>query len=240
MEKKAHEEIRENIAFLDVKAFDDKHELRGGILVTDINTYPIEFRVTGPIRPTALQKILYGNVLESYIYVELITLPLFKTINNQPLFAFTLSSHILEARSNLQLPIFQISQSNGFELKTHPKYEQELRVAKTVLSKLNKNMLLEPFSRIQAALSEAHKQKIGEKFQHKRDEKETKRSQKDKVKKLEEEKKEKIQEENMEGNEKGRNRKEMNTKGTENIYGRSKSQKLEQWQERAYHRKRSA
>lgn len=163
MEEKPHEEIRENIAFLDVATFDDKKAFRGGILVTDINTYPIEFRVTSPIRPTALQTVLYGNTLESYMYVELITLPLIRAIKSKPLLVLTRSDNLLEARKKIRLPLLGVSNSDGFSIKTHPNFDKELHAAKSILGKMNPDLLMESFSRIQAALGEAHKQKIGEK-----------------------------------------------------------------------------
>lgn len=163
MENEPHEAIHETIAFLDVASFDDEKAYRGGILVTDLNTYPLEFRVTSPIRPTSLQTMLYGNTLENYIYVELIALPLIRAIKSRPIFVLTRSAHLLEARTKIKLPFLQISNSGGFDIKTHPDFGKELQVAKSVLGKMNQNLLMEPFSRVQAALSEAHKQNIGEK-----------------------------------------------------------------------------
>ena len=78
--------LQESIAFLDVMTFEEGKAFRGGIFVTDINTYPLEFRVTSPIRPTLLQKMLYGSTLESYIYTELVAVPLLRSIKSDPLF----------------------------------------------------------------------------------------------------------------------------------------------------------
>jgi hypothetical protein len=39
----------------------------------------------------------------------------------------------------------------------------ELQAARSTLAKLNQSLLLESFSRIRAALQEAHKQRVGEK-----------------------------------------------------------------------------
>ena len=69
------QEIR--LAFMDVMVFSDG-SIRGGILTTDIETRPYEFRVTSAIKPTSLQQILYGMSLKDYVYGELICAPLIK------------------------------------------------------------------------------------------------------------------------------------------------------------------
>ena len=69
------QEIR--LAFLDITVFTDG-SIRGGILTTDIETKPYEFRITSPIKPTQIQQILYGSSLKDYVYGELIGAPLIK------------------------------------------------------------------------------------------------------------------------------------------------------------------
>lgn len=151
------------IAFLDVAILEEGKAFRGGILVTDINTYPLEFRITTPIRPTPLQTILYGRILKDYIYTELVAIPLLKGIRSKPEFVFVISEQLLNVRSKIHLPIFYIDEKNGeFKIKTHPKYKSELQAARPTLMKLDRSLLLEAFSRVQAALQEAHKQHVGE------------------------------------------------------------------------------
>jgi hypothetical protein len=43
----------------------------GALLVTDIYGRPVEFRVTYPVKPSVIQRPLYGDALEPYIGVEL-------------------------------------------------------------------------------------------------------------------------------------------------------------------------
>ena len=45
---------------------------RGAVLASDLRGIPVDFRYTEPIRPTKLEKILYGHALEVYIKEELI------------------------------------------------------------------------------------------------------------------------------------------------------------------------
>jgi hypothetical protein len=40
-------------------------------MVIDHRGYPLEFRCTTPVKPTPIQKIIYGSLLDQYIGVEL-------------------------------------------------------------------------------------------------------------------------------------------------------------------------
>jgi len=160
----SHDEQTRSVAFLDVATFEDGQAFRGGILVTDVNTYPLEFRVTTPIRPTALQATLYGGALKEYIYVDLVSIALLRAIRSKPEFVLVTSATFLKARPRVHLPIFQIvKDKESFKLVTHPKYQEELQVSRAFLAQMRHSLLLETFSRVRAALQEAHKQKVGDK-----------------------------------------------------------------------------
>ena len=60
------------LMFISTKDFADGEAIRGGMLVTDAQTKPLEFRCTDPVRPTSLQKVLYGKMLENHVLVTLI------------------------------------------------------------------------------------------------------------------------------------------------------------------------
>ena len=57
---------------------------RGAVLASDLRGIPVDFRYTEPIRPTKLEKILYGNALEVYIKEELILESLISAIEVKP------------------------------------------------------------------------------------------------------------------------------------------------------------
>lgn len=150
-----------SIVFMDSMNFENMQSWRGGALVTDILTYPQEFRLTSPIRPTPLQSMLYGSTLESYISVELIALPLIKALKIKPALIIVRSAKFLEARSKSEFPLVLFdTKSNNF--KPHPNFQNDLTVANGLFAKPNVDTLLEPFSRIQTALTEAHRQKVGD------------------------------------------------------------------------------
>lgn len=162
MEEKNESYMNTSIAFVDVVKFENDHAYRGGVLVTDIKTYPQEFRITSPIRPTALQKTLYGNTLEQYIFVELISVPLIRGIKSKPVLVIIKNPNLVNARTHISIPVVLIIEGGDSNIKVHNNHKEDLQIVKEVLSLINSKMLIEPFSRVQAAVLEAHKQKIGE------------------------------------------------------------------------------
>ncbi|MEJ2552257.1 MAG: hypothetical protein P8Z34_16415, partial [Anaerolineales bacterium] len=85
-------------AFLDLATFDDGASIRGGCLVTDGQTRPLEFRVSGAIRPTSLQKILYGDTLHEYICNELVGMPMMKALESKPDLVLVRDAEFLKLR----------------------------------------------------------------------------------------------------------------------------------------------
>lgn len=59
-------------------------QFRGAALVVDMRGIPVDFRYTDPIRPTRLEKILYGNALEVYLREELILQSLMGAVETKP------------------------------------------------------------------------------------------------------------------------------------------------------------
>ncbi|MDR2179423.1 MAG: hypothetical protein LBP21_03860 [Synergistaceae bacterium] len=58
---------------------------RGASLVVDFRGIPMDFRYTDPIKPTRLEKILYGSALEVYLREELILESLIGAIEVKPM-----------------------------------------------------------------------------------------------------------------------------------------------------------
>ena len=69
---------------------------------------PLEFKCTHAIRPTAIQKALYGENLRSYIAINLCGLPLLNSIQNKPDLIITNQSFILGIRSSINTPTIYI------------------------------------------------------------------------------------------------------------------------------------
>jgi hypothetical protein len=165
-------ETRENrLAFMDVILFSDG-AIRGGILTTDIETRPYEFRITSAIKPTQLQQMLYGTSLKDYVYGELICAPLIKATKEKINFVLTQERYIMEVRPLVAVPIVLMSYNDkavGDGLKpisfqVHKDYSTELSHAQMVLTPITQKLdLMEPFERLKLALNEVHRLGVGEK-----------------------------------------------------------------------------
>lgn len=71
------------IGFYSLETTLDGKGYLGALLVTDDLGKPEEFRVTYPVKPTLLQRQLYGESLVPYVGVELCGKPLYKTATNK-------------------------------------------------------------------------------------------------------------------------------------------------------------
>jgi len=158
------------LAFLDISIFDDA-SIRGGVLVTDIETRPYEFRVTSPVKPTPLQRVLYGPTLVDYVYGELICLPLIRAVKEKLSLVITRLDNLLIIRPSISIPTIFINRNpknihdnqsadgiRTITIKPHRNFPGEEAWAETLLTNLKqRHDLLEPFERLKIAISEVHK-----------------------------------------------------------------------------------
>jgi hypothetical protein len=161
-EKNSHET---NIAFLDLASFDDGAAYRGACLVTDAFTQPVEFRVSGAIRPTKLQRMLYGESLHRFICIDLVGLPIIQTLETQPLVLVVRDTEFLKLRPLIDIPVLCIRSSGKgeFTFLAHPEFENDAQEGESLLpDSLRANNPLEPFSRVFGGLEEAHHLKVGD------------------------------------------------------------------------------
>ena len=61
-----------NLGFLGVFDAESSGGVRGAAMVTDQRGFPLEYRVTTPVRPSAVQTALYGESLEPFVTNELL------------------------------------------------------------------------------------------------------------------------------------------------------------------------
>jgi len=91
----------------------------GAILVTDLQGIPQEFRCTHPVKPTTLQKPLYGGTLESYVGVNLCGIPLIESIQNKPSLIVVNKDFLLGVRTGSGTPtVFIRRAGEAIEIKT--------------------------------------------------------------------------------------------------------------------------
>ena len=178
-EKEAHsrEHRRSLIGFLTVEPTYDQIGLIGAVLVLDDKGYPLEFRCTTPVRPTTIQRTLYGSLLKPYVGVELCGKRLLAEMQRKPALIVTSSLDLLalsegETPVVAVLPVGEIieteslakdvarerleSASGRFQpviLMTRQDQQQEVNKVKIILNDMFRNFdLVEPFERIKTAL----------------------------------------------------------------------------------------
>lgn len=72
----------ENLGYITIEAEDGS--FHGAVLVSDFRGIPVDFRYTEPIRPTKIEKVLYGSALEVYLKEELILESLVGAVETKP------------------------------------------------------------------------------------------------------------------------------------------------------------
>ncbi len=162
MESNAEDKV---ISFLDLANFEEGEAIRGGCLVTDSLTRPLEFRVSGPIRPTSLQKVLYGDTLHEYICNDLVGLPMLTALESSPDLVLVRDAEFLKIRLHVDTPVLWVRATvdGQYVLQALPGYEKEAESGRDMLPRrLRGRNIMEPFLRIRNALEEAHKLKVGE------------------------------------------------------------------------------
>jgi hypothetical protein len=152
----------------------------GALLVTDDLGKPTEFRVTYPVKPTLLQKQLYGESMLPHIGIELCGKPLYQALKTKPLLILVSDTRLLSLSSSVTSLVAHVerlgetlkvggnsdtpsrtpaklqSTSGRFQpiAVTYPMDYNDQRQAE-VIAQLNRFFagidLLEPFARIDAA-----------------------------------------------------------------------------------------
>ncbi|MDI9369634.1 MAG: hypothetical protein GX181_00410 [Synergistaceae bacterium] len=72
---------------------------RGAVLVTDFRGIPADFRYTDPIKPSRIEKILYGGALDVYLKEELILENIVGAVEVQPTLWICRDADLLESLS---------------------------------------------------------------------------------------------------------------------------------------------
>lgn len=84
----------------------------GAILVTKLTSVPVEFRVTLPVKPTSIQKSLYGESMVPYIGTELCGIQLLESITHNPEVVFVSPEYMLGVRPNSAAPVIYVLEAN--------------------------------------------------------------------------------------------------------------------------------
>ena len=173
------------IGFLGVYRFENGSATRGAILITAIDTKPLEFRVTAPVRPQNFQATLYGEFLNEHIAVDLVGLPLLNAVERKPNLLLVRDELLLGISNKQQIPIVRMmrvdepsrrieidpltlnssdSSRQAVKIYTSKKFADLLQTITDQLQALfSQRDLMEPFERLEKACTDVHDRKMGDK-----------------------------------------------------------------------------
>lgn len=135
----------------------------GALLVTDYGTRPLNFAYVAPIRPTIMQRILYGGTLNEHTKVLVIARKLLtEGISVIPSVLFVDAADLLGVRRFTQCPVAQLwkgtqdaSSLSTLQYDTGANSQDASTVGRIVESLESSVDLLDPFARVREALKEA-------------------------------------------------------------------------------------
>jgi len=111
-----------SLAYIIVEA--DEGSFRGAALASDLRGIPVDFRYTEPIRPTKLEKVLYGNALEVYLKEELILESLVGAVEVKPALWICKEQNLLmPLRAVTKSRVIMLMNSNHHPLDTAGDFE---------------------------------------------------------------------------------------------------------------------
>jgi len=91
----------------------EKDVFRGGVLVTDAQGKPLEFRCTSAIQPTAVQKTLYGGTLKAHMAVELTARPLLSAVKEDYDAVLVTHDDFIELRKAIKKPLLVVAKQGA-------------------------------------------------------------------------------------------------------------------------------
>jgi hypothetical protein len=99
------------LGFLSFRERLDPPSYVGAVLITNEHGVPVEFRCTYPIRPTPIQKPLYGDALEPHIGVELCGRPLLASLDHSPSILLVDRDFLLDLQPLSSCPIVLVARA---------------------------------------------------------------------------------------------------------------------------------
>jgi hypothetical protein len=139
----------------------------GAILLTDNRARPLNFAFVQPVKPTKMQRILYGSTLEEYIKIDVIAQKLWQGLPNPSDILFVDAPDLVLARRVTRVPTAFIAKAPDSETNSSslsilrydigPHKKDEGLVGEIIGDLEGTCKLLEPFSRIREALKEGLK-----------------------------------------------------------------------------------
>ncbi len=148
----------------------DESVYRGGCLVTDIDAEPLEFRCTDAVRPSGLQKVLWGKRLRAHLFCHVVGEPLIAALDTRPDVVLVCSEQLLGLRDVARVPVVLVAQKPAggshralpgepvLYLSAAGGHSDDIDRALPFVERVSRLVgLSEPFARVQTAVQQIHK-----------------------------------------------------------------------------------
>lgn len=99
------------VAFYQLLYDQEAKNLLGAMLVLDELGKPQEFRVTFPVKPTMIQRQLYGDALVPHVGIELCGKPLYDTLKSGPQLLVTSEALLLGLADEINIPVVYLERA---------------------------------------------------------------------------------------------------------------------------------
>lgn len=139
----------------------------GALMITDYRARPLHFSFVSPIRPTRIQRILYGSTLNEHIKIDCVAQKLLTDIPMIPDVLFVDEAELTIVRQITEIPAAFLTKNDDTTIQpgrlTTLKYDTDSNIEDQetvgqILAALEDYVdLVEPFTRIREALKEAIK-----------------------------------------------------------------------------------
>ena len=147
---------------------DAANNFLGAVLITDSRSRPLHFAYVTPVRPTAMQRLLYGNTLKEHVRIDVITKRLFGDgVPTVPDVLFVDDEELLPSRRVVNVPTAFLTRKSSEEedassfttvrYSTGSNALDQERVGQVIAALEDSMDLTDPFKRLRDALKEAMK-----------------------------------------------------------------------------------
>lgn len=102
---------KKTVGFYKLISDEDNRSMIGALLVTDNTGKPEEFRVTHPVKPSLVQRQLYGKSLLPHVGMELCGLPLIEALTRDPDLLIVSHEEFLGLGDAFNLPIVYLERA---------------------------------------------------------------------------------------------------------------------------------
>ncbi|MBC8276254.1 MAG: hypothetical protein H8E40_14970 [Chloroflexi bacterium] len=139
----------------------------GALMITDCRARPQHFSFVSPIRPTRIQRILYGATLDEHVKIDVVAKKLLADVPVAPDVLFVDEPELVIARKITDFPTAFLTKNPGAEIEpgrlttlkydTGPNTEDQEAVGRILATLEDFVDLTEPFTRMREALKEVGK-----------------------------------------------------------------------------------